>query len=155
MCGRSFAARGVRQSPGMEEMKPGVQVAAAVSMLGVVALSGILLVAFAPGLWWVFTIYFWVAFPAFGLLARGVAGVPVERQKRPTEISGEQELLGALQERGWLTATGAAMHTSLSVAEADRMLGELANGGHLEVRARGGGLSYALWGAKENWEAEV
>jgi hypothetical protein len=31
------------------------------------------------------------------------------------------------------------------VAEADRMLEELAAGGHLEVRARSGGLFYALW----------
>jgi hypothetical protein len=39
-----------------------------------------------------------------------------------------------------------ATETSLSVAEADRMLKELAEAGHLEVRARNGGLFYALWG---------
>jgi hypothetical protein len=37
------------------------------------------------------------------------------------------------------------METSLSVAEADRMLRELAENGHLEVRVRGGALYYALW----------
>ncbi len=38
------------------------------------------------------------------------------------------------------------METSLTVTEADKMLKELAEGGHLEVRARGGGLFYGLWG---------
>ena len=37
------------------------------------------------------------------------------------------------------------METSLSVTEADRMLKELAEGGHLDVRVRGGGLFYSLW----------
>jgi hypothetical protein len=33
----------------------------------------------------------------------------------------------------------------LTVAEADRRLRELAENGHLEVRARGGAIFYALW----------
>jgi hypothetical protein len=33
------------------------------------------------------------------------------------------------------------------VAEADRMLSGLARDGHVEVRARDGRLSYALWDA--------
>jgi hypothetical protein len=37
------------------------------------------------------------------------------------------------------------METSLTVAEADEMLKELAEGGHLDVRVRGGGIFYALW----------
>ncbi|MDP9425215.1 MAG: hypothetical protein M3P37_04065 [Actinomycetota bacterium] len=37
------------------------------------------------------------------------------------------------------------METSLTEAEADEMLKGLAEGGHLEVRVRGGGLYYALW----------
>ena len=37
------------------------------------------------------------------------------------------------------------METTLSVAEADRMLSELAKNGHIEVRALGGRLGYALW----------
>jgi len=44
-------------------------------VLAPVALSGVLLVALAPGFWWIFTTYFWVAFPAFGLLARGGLGL--------------------------------------------------------------------------------
>jgi hypothetical protein len=34
--------------------------------------------------------------------------------------------------------------TPLTVAEADRMLSELAKGGHLEVRVEGGKLLYGL-----------
>jgi hypothetical protein len=33
----------------------------------------------------------------------------------------------------------------LTVAEVDRRLKELAENGHLEVRARGGAIFYALW----------
>jgi hypothetical protein len=38
----------------------------------------------------------------------------------------------------------AALETTLTVAEADRMLSELAQGGHLEVRVEGGKLLYGL-----------
>jgi hypothetical protein len=37
------------------------------------------------------------------------------------------------------------LETSLSVAEADRMLSDLAESGHLEVRAHDGRIGYALW----------
>jgi hypothetical protein len=37
------------------------------------------------------------------------------------------------------------METSLSVTQADAMLRELAQAGHLEVRVRGGDLFYAFW----------
>ena len=103
------------------------------------------MIAFVPGLWWVFTIYGWIAFPAFGLLIRGVAGLPESGAGSPLAESKEKELLGALWEQGELTPTRAAMETSLSVAEADGMLRDLAEGGHLEVRVRGGALFYALW----------
>jgi len=53
--------------------------------------------------------------------------------------------LEALREHGELTPARAAMETSLTVTEADKMLKELAEGGHLEVRVRGGGLFYGLW----------
>jgi hypothetical protein len=46
------------------------------------------------------------------------------------------------------------METSLSVAEADRMLRELAEGGHLQVQVSGGGLSYSLWGREEMGQLE-
>ena len=65
----------------------------------------------------------------------------------PTEadVTKEKELLGALRRRGKLTAVKAALETSLSVEEADRMLSELAVGGHLEVTVEHGRLHYALW----------
>jgi len=56
----------------------------------------------------------------------------------------EKELLAALACQVELTPALAAMETSLTVSEADRMLSELAQKGHLEVRAAGGGLRFAL-----------
>ena len=56
----------------------------------------------------------------------------------------EKELLEALTHQVELTPALAAMETSLTVSEADRMLSELAQKGHLEVRAAGGGLRFAL-----------
>jgi hypothetical protein len=38
------------------------------------------------------------------------------------------------------------------VAEADRRLRELAENGHIEVRARGGAILYALWGSERRIE---
>jgi hypothetical protein len=129
----------------VEDMKPGAQVVTALTILAPVLLSGLLLVAFVPGLWWVFTTYGWISFPAFWLLVRGVVGLSGGGVGSPSEQNRERELLRALRERGELTPTRAAMETSLSVAEADRMLKELAEGGHLDVRVRGGALYYALW----------
>ena len=132
----------------VEEMAPRAQVVVALSVLAPVALSGLMLVAFAPGLWWIFTTYGWVSLPAFGLLARGLAGV---FDAAPAEVAAqtrEKELLRALREHGELTPARAAIETSLTVAEADEMLRELAEAGHLEVRARGGGLYYAPWSAE-------
>jgi hypothetical protein len=59
----------------------------------------------------------------------------------------EQELLEALGRRGELTAAGAALETSLTVEEADRMLFRLAAKGHLRVRTRegSGGVFYSFW----------
>jgi hypothetical protein len=158
MCGGSLRRRGPKvefvggPSEGrggffgleVEGMRPRTRVAVALTVLAPVVLSGVLLVAFVPGLWWVFTTYGWISFPALGLLARGVAGLPGRGELR-TQESKEKEVLGALRERGELTPARAAMETSLSVAEADEMLRGLAEGGHLEVRVRGGALFYALW----------
>lgn len=168
MCGRSFARHGRefgahhRNRHGeffgleSEEMSSRLQVAAAALVLVPVALSGVVLLALAPGSWWIFTTYGWVSFPAFGLLVRGVADLSEARSKRDTPKSRERELLGVLREYGEVSPAFAAVETSLSVEEADEMLGALAEGGHLEVLARGGSLHYALWesmpGGKE-WRA--
>ncbi len=45
------------------------------------------------------------------------------------------------------------METSLTVEEADGMLKRLVEGGHLQVRVRGGGLFYSLWESEDGEEA--
>jgi hypothetical protein len=154
MCGGSFArgrvevGSGRRRGPfGMdvEEMSPGARVAVALAVLGVVALSGVFLVVFVPGLWWIFTTYFWVSFPALGMLGSGIAGFNEATPARVSKDNQERELLETLRERGEISAAAVAVETSMTVSEADRKLRELAEGGHLEVRVRGGALLYALW----------
>ena len=158
MCSGSYLRRGMRhgvwrRSDGreflgrdVERMSPGARISAALAVLLPVGLSGVFLVAFVPSLWWIFTTYFWVAFPAFGLLTSGITGLSEGRPVRVSEEEREQELLEAIRESGEISAAAAAARTSLTVAEADRMLRELAENGHLEVRARGGAIFYALWG---------
>ncbi len=155
MCGRwyvgretGFSTRRVRGPFGLdaEKMSPGARVVVALSVLGPVALSGIFL-ALTP-VWWIFTTYFWVAFPALGLLGSGIAGLREGEADRVSEEAGERELLEALRDHGEVTPAGVAAATSLTVAEADRRLRELAEGGQLEVRVRGGAIFYALWEAE-------
>ncbi len=97
-----------------------------------------------------FFLFFWaipfLLVPALELSARGIAGLFEARARGPVDDGRkEKELLVALARRGELTPAGAALETSLSVAEADKMLSELAKDGHVEVRAREGRLGYALW----------
>ena len=135
-----------------ERMGPRAQVAVGLTTLVPVVLSGIFLVAFFPNLWWIFTTYGWISFPAFGLLVRGLAGLASEPSGKQRALaaaeSKERELLEALRDHGELSPARAAMETSLSVAEADRLLEELSRSGHLEVRVRGGGIFYALWNSE-------
>lgn len=155
MCGRSrskygFGAKGVRGhhffGADVEEMSPGARVATALSVIVPVALSGVFLFVFFPGAWWVFTTYGWVVFPAFGLLASGASGVSGNRREYAVAVeSKERRLLEALRDHGEITPVLAALETSLSVAEAEKILRELAEGGYLEVRARDGGVFYSLW----------
>ena len=157
MGGGSYAGRGMRHGPwwhhggreflgrDVEKISPGARISAALSVLVVVGLSGVFLVAFVPGLWWIFTTYFWVAFPAFGLLTSGIAALGEDRPVRVSEEDRERKLLEAIWESGEISAAAAAARTSLTVAEADRRLRELAENGHIEVRARGGAVFYALW----------
>jgi hypothetical protein len=97
-----------------------------------------------------FVFFFWMIpfflVPALGLSARGVAGLFEARARKPVDDArGEKEILEALSRHGELTPARAALETSLSVAEADRVLSGLAKDGHIEVRAREGRLGYALW----------
>lgn len=81
--------------------------------------------------------------PAF---AKGLTGLTSYRtRKGGAEERKEQELLEALARREELSPALAALETSLTVAEANRMLSELAKSGHVEVRAHEGRLGYALW----------
>ena len=172
MCGGSYVGRGTRHGMWrqrgrgeflgreVEKMGPGARISAALAVLVPVGLSGVFLVAFAPSLWWIFTTYFWVAFPAFGLLSSGIAGLDEGGPVRLSEQERERELLEAVRKSGEISSAAAAARTSLTVAEADRRLRELAENGHLDVRARGGAIFYALWGAGEgapgleNWQAK-
>jgi hypothetical protein len=86
--------------------------------------------------------------PAFVAVARGLSGLSESRMRKDgvvVEESKERELLEALARHGELSPALAALETSLTVAEANRMLSDLANSGHVEVRAREGRLGYALW----------
>jgi hypothetical protein len=89
-----------------------------------------------------------VLLPMLGSSARRITLLLERRTTTPPAVPGERkekELLRALALHGEITPTRAALETSLSVSEADRMLSELTKNGHLEVRARDGGLVYALW----------
>jgi len=69
-----------------------------------------------------------------------------EEARRASPGTKEKELLGALEERGRLTAAAAAMQTSLTVDEASEMLEEFARKGHLQLQAQGGVMAYSLGG---------
>ena len=75
------------------------------------------------------------------------AAAPGGRHGGPSqaEVIMEKELLLALGRCGKLTAVEAALESSLSVEEAERMLQKLAAKGHLEVSIEHGRLHYALW----------
>ena len=137
----------------IERMSPRTQLATSLAVLIPVAVGAVLVFALVPWLWWLIFVFGWMIFPAFGLLVRGVAGLSEGRTELPAGNSKERELLEALREHGELTPAQAAMETSLSVTEADRMLKELAEGGHLDVRVRGGGLFYSLWKREDGEEA--
>ena len=129
----------------VESMSPKVRAVTGVVTGGVILIAAALLVLFTD-FWWLLFIFCWIVFLALGTFARGVAGLMESRQEeRPPKNDKERELLEALRDRGELTPAQAAVETSLTVKEADEMLKELAEGGHLEVRVHGGGLSYSLW----------
>jgi hypothetical protein len=131
----------------IERMSPRAQLTTALAVLIPVVLAGVAVLTLFSNFWWLIFVFGWTIFPAFGLLVRGIAGLSegAGRTEIPAGNSKERELLGALREYGELTPAQAAMETSLSVTEADRMLRELTEGGHLDVRVRGGGLFYSLW----------
>ncbi len=82
---------------------------------------------------------------ATACLGIGISRFARQRRSLPVAPNTERELLSAIRENGGsITPAEAAMETSLTVREADRMLSNLASGGHLMVEGREGSLFYAL-----------
>ena len=141
----------------IEGMSPKAQAVTGIVTGGLIMLAAATVLFAVPHLWWLIFVFGWVVFPAFGVFARGVAGLVDARPERPelpTESSRERELLEEIKAHGETTPAQAAMNTSLTVSEADEMLKKLAEGGHLDVRVRGGGLFYALWGYDDREKLE-
>ena len=124
-------------------------------VVGLVIVGLFLLVVAGPGfhflplLFLIWAVPFFLV-PAFVAAARGLTGLAESRTRDRTgrvteQESKERELLGALARRGELSPALAALETSLTVAEADRMLSDLAESGHVEVRVHEGRLAYSLW----------
>ena len=84
--------------------------------------------------------------PAAWLLGRAIQDATGRRHALAPSAGKERELLAAIRDNGGAaTAAEATMATSLGVREAERMLSELAAGGHLRVEVEGRGtLAYAL-----------
>jgi hypothetical protein len=137
----------------IERMSPRAQLTASLAVLVPVVVGLVLVLSLVPWLWWLIFVFGWMIFPAFGLVVRGIAGLSEGKTELPSASGKERELLGALRDHGELTPAQAAMETSLTVQEADGMLQRLAEGGHLQVRVRGGGLFYSLWEAEGGEEA--
>ncbi len=129
-------------------MSPKAQAVTGVVTGGLILLSAALLIAFTH-FWWLIFVFGWAVFPAFGVFARGVAGLVETRSEPLPKNAKERELLSVLREHQEITPTQAAIETSLTVEEADGMLKELAAKGHLDVRVRGGGIFYGLWQAED------
>jgi LuxR family maltose regulon positive regulatory protein len=96
--------------------------------------------AYVTRYWWL-VLFFGTAAPIALVAVRGWAW---RRDAVGAERAAEGELLGVLREHGGLTPTAAAMITSLTVAEAARVLKRLAREGHLVARTRDGAIAYAL-----------
>ena len=92
--------------------------------------------------------FFVFMFPASVLLALGFSRLEQQRRKAVSpRVSKERELLLAMRNNmGSITPAEAAMETSLTVSEADKMLSELSAGGHLQVESSEGTLVYRLPG---------
>ena len=88
---------------------------------------------------------------AAALIGKGVSDLRSQQRAVAPPVSKERELLSAIRDNGGsITPAEAAMETSLTVREADKMLSELAGGGHLAVESRNGALFYMLPGRRSS-----
>jgi len=88
---------------------------------------------------------------AAALLGKGASDLRGQPRAVAPPVSKERELLSAIRDNGGsITPAEAALETSLTVSEADKMLSELAGGGHLTVRSREGTLFYVLPGRRSS-----
>ena len=86
---------------------------------------------------------------AAALMGKGASDLQKQRRAVEPPVSKERELLSAIRDNGGsITPAEAAMETSLTVREADKMLSELAGGGHLTVQSKDGALFYVLPGRR-------
>ena len=74
------------------------------------------------------------------------SGIPSTPQmhRNDSERQNERQVLEAIERHGEITPARAALETTLTVAEADRILSDLAKAGHLEVKVAGGQLVYSF-----------
>ena len=79
------------------------------------------------------------------MISRGAPPARAGGGVRPSCCCSWRPVRGSMGRCGKLTAVEAALESSLSVEEAERMLQELAAKGHLEVSIEHGRLHYALW----------
>ncbi len=98
--------------------------------------------------------------PSLWLTWQGIRGLAESRELPPpsehraikrsesrtegSDKSAEKQLLEAIESNGEITPARAALQTSLTVEEAERLLTDLAQRGHLDVRVEGSKLVYSL-----------
>ncbi|MGB3632872.1 MAG: hypothetical protein WA982_02400 [Rubrobacteraceae bacterium] len=119
-----------------------------VSLKGLLMWGGLILLLSGPlsvftSLWWLILIFGAVLPLAIGLGSR-ISGFPQAYAALNASNHGEKALLEALERRGELAPAQAAIETSLTASEADRILCELAAKGYLEVRVADGRINYTL-----------
>lgn len=148
------------------QLAKGVSLAGLILLVMISALAGFATIGFAT-LWWAI-LFFMILFActlaaptALRLLREGLIGVTEAEpgQRRVTDSEGpmvaqdpneanaksdERQLLEVIERHGKITPARAALETPLTVDEADRLLSELAQKGHLQVRVEEGKVVYTL-----------
>jgi hypothetical protein len=127
--------RGLREPEpeGLDYVKVGLGLVFGAFVFGILSPPGTLVISFG------------LMIPAVALLASAFQESKKRRALSSSPANRERELLSAIRNNGGsITPAEAALETSLTVREADRMLSELAGGGHLSVESAGATLRYSL-----------